>query len=556
MLPLFDRVAPAPIRRSATLPTKLLMDKHRRASSPRDPHSASLADEVLFFHPSARIVQFSSEQPPEYQSSPCPTDFDYPVDAIETLPWRSSTEQTVAVGPLKLEKVSGLAVFLKCGTVVRAVLKNSQCWFVDRQSTFVLRIRPFTYYRIELPNQTKEDEKLVAELETALPRVLRYEVTPCPFRRLFTVLIPEEARTPKKKKAWRPKEPEGVTVSSVAGDTTTEGGGDGDIEPDQAQTRDATDLNVPILEPDVIGTATLEDVEASTPADVSYETGLRKRSVSESVNILPDFQPIQECESESEATNHSSSGDSFHSARSPVSPLLPSPIYSDDPFSSPTLDSPLLLAPLGPSHESKNMIETALTPESSSPKSQTTAALIDDSNVPFKPQLHSTSRQDSSSSSSSSHDLEIPKLGSNAARTGRAGLDIDNGNITVIRRMRVSRNRDLSPMPPPSTLSYQRPKQEGHYLTTTILQKTCSLVLIPPLQLLLLLIEIAAQIVVGHTPRSALDYKRRSDCSQRRMVSSDGYESEDDFGIPNTTEVLQTSDPSRDASNSDLWDLD
>ena len=563
MLPLFDRVAPAPIRRSATLPTKLLMDQHRGASSSRDPHSASVAYEVLFFHPSARIVQFSPQAPPEYLPSPSPTDFDYPVDAIETLPWRSSAEQTVAIGPLRLEKIPGLGVFLKCGTVVRAVMKNSQCWFVDRQSTFVLRIRPLTYYRIELPNKTKEDEKLVTDLETTLSRVLRYEVTPCPFQRSFTVPIPEEALTPKKKKAWRPKEPEGIPEISVAADTTTQGRGDGDGEPDQAQARegtdaDATNINVSLREPDVIGTAKpLEDVEDSALADVSYETGHRKRSASELVNFfdtLPTSQPIQEPESESEAINHSPSEDSFHSAHSPVSPLIPSTIHSDDPFSSPALDSALLLASLDPSNESKNMIETAHTPDSSSPKPQTAAALIEEIDIPFKPRLRSTSRQGSSSSPSSSHDLDIPKLGSNGASTGCAGLDIDNGDITVIHRMRVSRNRDLSPMPPPSTLSYPRPRQEGYDFTTTILQKTCSLVLIPPLQLLLLLIQIAAQIAVGQTPRSALDYRRRPDYSQRRMVGNDDYESEDDFGILNTTEV--TSHPSRDEPNSDLWDLD
>lgn len=551
MLPLIDRVAPAPIRRSATLPTKLLMDQHRRASSSRDPHSASVAYEVLFFHPSARIVQFSPQAPPEYLPSPSPTDFDYPVDAIETLPWRSSTEQTVAIGPLKLEKVPGLGVFLKCGTVVRAVMKNSQCWFVDRQSTFVLRIRPLTYYRIELPNQTKEDGRLVTDLETTLSRVLRYEVTPCPFQRSFTVPIPEEALTPKKKKAWRPKEPEGIPEISVAADTTIQGRGDEDGEPDQAHARegtdaDATKINVSMREPDVIGTAKpLEDVEDSASPDVSYETGHQKRSASELVNFfdaLPTSQPIQEPESESEASNHSPSEDSFHT---PVSPLLSSTIHSDDPFSSPALDSALLLASLDPSDENKNMIETAHTPDSSSTKSQTVAAPIEEINTPFKPRLRSTSRQDSSSS---------PPIGSNGASTGLAGLNIDNGDITVIHGMRVSRNRDLSPMPPPSTLSYPRPRQEGYDFTTTILQKTCSLVLIPPLQLLLLLIQIAAQIAVGQTPRSALDYRRRPDCSQRHMVGNDDYESEDDFGILNTTEV--TSHPSRDEPNSDLWDLD
>jgi hypothetical protein len=73
-------------------------------------------------------------------------------------------------------------------------------------SKFVLRIRPVTYYRIELPYET-EDEKISVEgLKAALPTVLRYEVTPCPFKRAFTVEIPEDAMAPRRKKAWRPKD--------------------------------------------------------------------------------------------------------------------------------------------------------------------------------------------------------------------------------------------------------------------------------------------------------------------------------------------------------------
>lgn len=96
-------------------------------------------------------------------------------------------------------------IFLKCGHVVHAILKNSQCWCVDGVSKFVLRIRPLTYYRIELPYETEEDHRAVGDLKTVLPTVLRYEVTPCPFKRAFTVEIPEEAMAPRRKKAWRPK---------------------------------------------------------------------------------------------------------------------------------------------------------------------------------------------------------------------------------------------------------------------------------------------------------------------------------------------------------------
>ncbi|KAF3390340.1 hypothetical protein F1880_009057 [Penicillium rolfsii] len=196
------------VRRAVTLPTKLNPQAQRGSAAP------NLSENVIFYHPSAKIVHFAPRALVPIPSSSAPSDFDYPVDTIETLPWRSATERTVATAPLRLER--GLTVFLKCGNVVRAILKNSQCWCVDGVSKFVLRIRPLTYYRIELPNETAEDKALVEDLKAALPTVLRYEVTPCPFKRAFTVDLPEEAMAPRRKKAWKPKERKDG-VSSLSG---------------------------------------------------------------------------------------------------------------------------------------------------------------------------------------------------------------------------------------------------------------------------------------------------------------------------------------------------
>lgn len=188
------------LRRSLTLPTKLNPLAQRRSSVPNTP------EHVIFYHPSAKIVHFSPRALAPIPSSSAPSDFDYPVDTIETLPWRSATERTVATAPLRLEKVHGSTAFLKCGNVVHAILKNSQCWCVDGVSKFVLRIRPLTYYRIEIPYETEDDRSLVRDLKIALPTVLRYEVTPCPFKRAFSVELPDDAMAPRRKKAWQPKD--------------------------------------------------------------------------------------------------------------------------------------------------------------------------------------------------------------------------------------------------------------------------------------------------------------------------------------------------------------
>jgi hypothetical protein len=50
-------------------------------------------------------------------------------------------------------------------------------------------------YRIELPSTTEEEKRQVEELKEVLGKILLYEKTPCPFRRGFTIDLPEEQET-------------------------------------------------------------------------------------------------------------------------------------------------------------------------------------------------------------------------------------------------------------------------------------------------------------------------------------------------------------------------
>ncbi|CAI7605692.1 unnamed protein product [Penicillium glandicola] len=307
------------LRRSLTLPTKLNPLAQRRSSVPNTP------EHVIFYHPSAKIVHFAPRALAPIPSSSTPSDFDYPVDTIETLPWRSATERTVATAPLRLEKVQGSTAFLKCGNVVHAILKNSQCWCVDGVSKFVLRIRPLTYYRIEIPYGTEDDQSLVQDLKTALPTVLRYEVTPCPFKRAFSVELPNDVMAPRRKKAWQPKDRrEGVPTvleplreiplpslirsdcidSASTGDDT-----DGNLTDDSCFT--SNKANSTILE-------TISDDRESSPVDAlspSPYLGPPRRSVTEipqtftsllakfeATPVTEDdhgFEPVLQCENAS-----------------------------------------------------------------------------------------------------------------------------------------------------------------------------------------------------------------------------------------------------------------
>lgn len=200
-------------RRVVTAPPRSL-SFHERAGLDKSDADA----DILYSHPTARIIKFSppNESLPS-QSKETRPDLDYPVDAIETLPWRSRTETLAATGPMFIEKVRGSSHFLKSADekVIHGIMRNSQCWCVDGDSKFVLRIGKFRYYRIELPTETEENKQKVEELKAVLRKILRFETTPCPFKRAFHVDLPEDAITPRRKGTWKRKQtPQSATPNT------------------------------------------------------------------------------------------------------------------------------------------------------------------------------------------------------------------------------------------------------------------------------------------------------------------------------------------------------
>lgn len=198
-----DRPPLQSYRRSFTVPPRVL-SVHERAGL----NEADADSNILYSHPSARIIAFSppTDSIPQTSKETLP-ETDYPVDTIETLPWRSRTEMLAATGPIVIEKVRGSSHFLKSAdqNVIQSIMRNSQCWCVDGKSKFVLRRGKFRYYRIELPSETEADKEKVKELKAVLSKVLRFERTPCPFKRAFHVDLPDDAITPRRKGTWTRK---------------------------------------------------------------------------------------------------------------------------------------------------------------------------------------------------------------------------------------------------------------------------------------------------------------------------------------------------------------
>ena len=83
---------------------------------------------------------------------------------------------------LRIYRVTSSNVsFLNSSNLLHTIFPKSQCWCVDGESIFVLRIRQDSYYRIEIPHESADDKEKVEQFKTVLRQVLQYEKTPSPF---------------------------------------------------------------------------------------------------------------------------------------------------------------------------------------------------------------------------------------------------------------------------------------------------------------------------------------------------------------------------------------
>jgi hypothetical protein len=467
-------------------------------------------------------------------------------------------EILVSSGSLKIEKVAGSAAFLKSGSVVHPMLKNSQCWCVDGNSTFVLRVRRLKYYRIELPNETSEDQKLVGDFKSTLSKILRYEVTPCPFQRGFTVELPEEAKTPRRKKAWRPKQlPKDETQDATPDATPNVGDVDSKIHglSDYGAVGENADGNSTDDSGSTLRGQMIDDTEyepSSSPVSLPVRTAAPAVATHRpSLNTLvARFQPLPESDEESDmeldtASVASSSVDSFHSFQAPVSPLpLSSPSFSGPPSPSPQPGFPRSRSQtmLADSNHSRVESDTTIAPES-----------------PVVGNIHDTSK--SQREPAVLAPLIIPQRWQPTRENNiedRLLFPTPSLNPSIRSRVKESRKRDLSPLPPSSTLFNPSPKSPGNHLTASILQKTCTIVLGPPIHFIAMLIHIAAKIAGAEGDGSAYvgDLQLRSSSLREVGDSTDSALSEDDFGIPlHMVGSYRSSNGSPD-DGSDPWDLD
>ncbi|KXH39695.1 hypothetical protein CNYM01_11583 [Colletotrichum nymphaeae SA-01] len=194
---------PAP-RRVATAPIPAHM------SRPAPSTSAGGLVETLYNHPNVKIVAFATTSRGRARSPGRG-----PSDEPGSLSAHSQLERTIAIGPFRIYRTGSVA-FLNCGSALQPMLPKSQCWaLAEDSSKFVLQIRRPNYWRIEIPVTNADEQELAAALKGVWDQILQFEKTECPFKRSFTVILPEKPKTPVKKRPWTPPVKRALPVLST-----------------------------------------------------------------------------------------------------------------------------------------------------------------------------------------------------------------------------------------------------------------------------------------------------------------------------------------------------
>ncbi|KAL8833061.1 MAG: hypothetical protein Q9170_004523 [Blastenia crenularia] len=575
---------PPAFRRSFTVPSRST-DSPR--SSPTSRQAVEEEAETLYAHSAGKIVSFNPPINGTRRHSSVEQGYSALQDEpVGTLPWVSATERTMAAGPLRIYRVLGSVAFLNSGTrLLKPILSKSQCWCVDGESKFVLQAGPHTYYRIELPFITAEDVVKVEEFKGTLGKVLQYETTPCPFKRGFTVDLPEKPRTPVRKRPWRPRERPQTAPSierserserserklrqwerpstSVEPLSTAEHGTDEEEEnvgdhtdslpEDSAESSEAghdgettNDSEITPRNPSLHGPQDL-DLYKTPTRPRTLKTG---RAITAPPQLSLHTDPFSNIASEEdrppdaleETSSLSSSVDSFHSFHSPISPLPPSPRFPQRSQSPHLNDDDAIIISKTRNHK-RDDSELTVTAESKAIWDESEPTILQEVTEPASPELPQTPTLISDTTSQSEE--ASPEA-------------ITPSSIELSRRTKHSRRRSQSPLPSPANLCSPSSRLSGHHLTTAILQKTCSMLLGPPVSLVALMLNIASRIMNGSYDGFSFGYTESSRKLPGSWYPSDTDqvpEEEDDYGcalgkLPSS----RSSSRSKDLGGS--WEID
>lgn len=448
------------------------------------------------------------------------------------------------------------------------------------------------FYRIELPNTSPAEKEKVEEFKLVLAKLLQYEVTPCPFKRAFTVDLPELPKTPPPKRPWKPRQrPQPSTLESHSVQVEKYNNTDSVTQDRESEANSSTENDVAVLdtqssrildryasssdlrraegsavesgseateyvastvkklnaakceEPNMFKTPTrsksLKTGRAITaPPHLSLKTSPPSTTISDSKPLPTDMG--------SELSSLSSSMDSFHSFHSPISPLPPSPLYSGRASPTPNPEDDGINIRRTRNHK-RDSSELTVTAESSEAWNRADFVATDDmrASTLVLPETPTLISDKASQSEGTRSEANTPSP------------------LTELRNRRPARRRQtLSPLPSPANLHTPRSRLSGHHLTSAILQKTCALLLGPPVQLVALMLNIASKIAHGAYYGAAFGY---ADSGEKIPCSWDfsdvdddgdgeGWE-EDDFGV-SLSNLTSSRDVRAKEMNSGSWEID
>lgn len=473
-----------------------------------------------------------------------------------------------SLGPLEIYRVRSTVAFLHSGKTLRPILAKSQCWCVDGESKFVLRVSQDSYYRIEIPNTCPEETLKVEEFKAVLAKILKYELTTCPFKRGFTIDLPDPPETPVRKRPWKPRQQLSSTFESVVANDRDEqsdlreeekeessssraeanyqGSSDIDSEAYRHLADDAVESRVDDLssgdDHDSQSTddtsLTLKNTTKGSPKEMGdpFKTPTRPKSLSAgrtvtappqlSLRTTPPSKIVPNVPTSSRQASDSSSLssiESFHSFHSPISPLPPSPPYSNpsSPSLNPEDQGGLNISRLR-SHK-RDTSEMTITSDSGLFWDTKNGAMPEGVYAPSP--VHPETPTLISDVASQSEDTWSEAITPSPSAELRQ------------RRAPPPRRQTLSPLPSPANLYSPSCGLSGHHLTTAILQKTCSLLLGPPVQLVALMLNIASKIAKGAYRGAAFGYGesgQRIPCSWDFSDADDDSDQaweEDDYGV-------------------------
>jgi hypothetical protein len=447
--------------------------------------------------------------------------------------------------------------FLNSGSLLHTIFPKSQCWCVDAECTFVLRIRQDSYYRIELPCESDEDREKLGEFREVLAQVLQYEKTPCPFTRGFEVQLPERTKTPPPRKrpqqppekakkwifdsTWMPDQgPRPVTPVLEGSDSGTASSNEEDVR--SSNVTDRSEVVPELPEP-------LQNITPLKPKPqrmLSLSERAKKfqgmRSLTMPIGRGMDFSIVRKDLDQAEdiklgrkestdSTSMMSSTDSFHTAQpSPPTPYLDAEVDLSNPWEeelSPRV-SRKDQRKRGRSRHRRQISETTVRAPSSDGS---------EASPPTPSRLHLGLSPMPRIGVHLSSAPSTPPLVSDTEEDCPPSLDVPTprDNIRLKRLTGASQRRAFSPMPHPHNLFLPAtPQGPRKQFTDAMMRKTMDLVLGPPHHLVTLMLRIAAKIKNGAFGFTTFRIRKpaKIPCSWDSSDDDDSGDSEDDFGIP------------------------